>query len=137
MKKNQIAIPAKESNLKSINLSDFAKELSAKEFKERGIKESLYKYPSEWKKDKINSDEGKKWRNNKRNRIKSLCNNILFYAKGDNIPALQKEIASFESFYKEYYLKNDFSPASISNSKDEGKEKDIALMMKIIIKCKG
>ena len=125
----------KNESLKKINLNQFKESLEKIEIKERNQKESIYKYPESFNKDMINSDKGKSWRNNKRNQLKSICNNILFYAKGNNQESLLKEISKFNSFYKEFYLKNDYSILSLSSSKEEKKIKDISLSLQIIKEC--
>ena len=130
-------IPAKKESLQKINLAEFKNELSKIELKKKDAKESFYKYPDGWNKETINSEDGKKWRNNKRNALKSICNNILYYAKGDNLELLQNEIKKFDAFYKEFYIKNDYSISSLSQSKDESKIKDISLSLSIIRKIKG
>lgn len=137
MKKNQNAQIAQKENasnskLISANLEKFADQLSGIQLKEKKDRESFYIYPSEFSKSDISSEIGKKWRNNKRSRIAKFCNNILIFAKIKDEGRLQKEIADFMKFYKEFYKINDLSFSSLSHSKDEGKEKNISLALQII-----
>lgn len=129
------SVNVNENRLIEINLGKFADKLSNVELKAKKVKETIYNYPEGWTKEKINSDEGKHFRNKLRNKLKSLSNNIFFYAKGNNIEALKKEIQTFDEFYKFNYRVNDYSLHSITNS--EKKEKDIAFMLEIINEVKG
>lgn len=135
-KANKNVIETKESvnveqnRLTSINLSQFADKLSNVELKEKREKETLYKYPDGWTKEKINSEEGKHFRNKLRNRLKSICNNIFFYAKGENVEMIKLEIQKFDAFYLENYRINDYSVNSITNSKDQ--KANIELTLAII-----
>ncbi len=123
-----------EKNLTELNLSKFADKLKDVNIKVKNVKETIYRYPEGWTKDRINSDEGKKFRNKLRNRLKSFSNNIFVYTKSNNPEALKKEIDSFDSFYKEFYTLNDYSIRSITNS--EKREKDIEFMIEIIKEVK-
>jgi hypothetical protein len=123
------AIETKESvnRLTSINLSQFADKLANVELKVKKEKEHLYIYPDGWTKEKINSEEGKQLRNKLRNRLKSICNNIFFYTKGENIDALKAEIVKFDEFYKANYRINDYSANSLTNSKDQLQNVELTL----------
>lgn len=132
--KNAIASEIKNANLSKINLAQFANQLEGITLKEKRVKETIYIYPESFTKDKINSDEGKKYRNSIRNRLKSLCNNILYSAKCNDAEKLQEYVKQFESFYKDKYRINDYSISSITNS--EKREKDIELMIAIIKEMK-
>ena len=137
MKKNQNASNAKKENansskLISANLDKFADQLSAVQLKEKKDRESFYLYPSDFSKSDISSEKGKKWRNHKRSKIAKFANNILIFAKIKDEEKLKNEIAQFLQFYKEFYKLNDLSFASLSHSKDEGKEKNLSLALQII-----
>ena len=129
------SVNAEENRLIEINLSKFADKLANVDLKQKREKEHLYLYPESFTKEIINGEEGRKYRNRLRSRLKSFANNIFFYAKGENIEALKVEIDKFDSFYKENYRINDYSINSITNSKE--KEKDISFMLEIIKEVKG
>lgn len=137
--KNVIAtkesVKAEESRLTEINLQQFADKLSHINLKEKKTKETLYNYPEDWTKEMINSDKGKQFRNKLRSKLKSLSNNIFYYAKTQNVDAIKKEIDTFDSFYKANYRLNDYSIRSLTNS--EKKEKDIEIMLEIIKSVKA
>ncbi len=124
-----------KKGLISINLSKFTDQLKNVELKEKKIRETLYIYPDGKGKEWINSPEGKKWRNSKRNQLRRHSNNVLTFAKIQEMEKLQKEIELFNLFYKENFRINDYSFSSISQSSNEGKEKDLSLMMQIIKEC--
>jgi hypothetical protein len=128
-------VNAKSSNLSKINLAQFASKLENVQLKSKKEKSVIYRYPETMKDDQKKGDEGKKFRNSLRNRLKSLCNNILYYTKTDNIEKLQENIKSFEALYKANYTLNDYSISSITNS--EKREKDIELMIEIIKSVKS
>ena len=130
--KTETKVVTEKTNVTKINLQQFAEKLSKVEVKEKRKKETLYNYPEGFTEQKINSDEGKKFRNKLRNTIKRFCNNILLYAKHNRIEDLQKEVKEFVSFYKTNYRLNDFSIASISQSKNEVKENDLQTMIAIV-----
>lgn len=125
----------KENKLTEINLAQFSDRLQNVELKVKKEKQSIYVYPESFTKEIINSDTGKKFRNKQRNTLQRFCDNILIYAKGNRIEELQKEIASFETFYKTFYRVNDYSIASLSNS--EKKEQSLLLMIAIINEIKS
>lgn len=122
----------KKDEIVKINLQKFAKELENVNLKEKKVRETIYNYPEGFTKQKINSDEGKKFRNSLRNQLKRICNNILVYAKTNQQDKLVAEIKLFSAFYKKNYQRNDFSITSLSSSKDESKEKDLTLMINIV-----
>lgn len=132
---NPIVKDAKNEIVK-INLDQFKDQLSNIQLKEKKERSTIYIYPEGKGKDWINSPDGKKWRNNKRNSIQRFANNILIFAKSNQLEKLQEEIKKFDAFYKEFYRLNDYSFSSISNSSDAKKEGDIDLMMKIIKEIK-
>lgn len=119
-----------ESNrLTSINLSKYAEQLQNVDLKVKKDKDALYTYPSEFSKEDINSEKGKRFRATCRNKIKTFSNNIFFYAKGENIEALKTEIQKFTEYYKNHYSVNDYSVNSLTRSKED---KHIELMLNII-----
>lgn len=132
-KANKNVIETKESvnveqnRLTSINLSQFADKLANVELKVKKEKEHLYIYPDGWTKEKINSEEGKQLRNKLRNRLKSICNNIFFYTKSENVELLKAEIQKFDEFYKANYRINDYSANSLTNSKDQLQNVELTL----------
>lgn len=125
-----------KNEIVKINLDQFKDQLSSIQLKEKKERSTIYLYPEGKGKEWINSPDGKKWRNNKRNSIQRFANNILIFAKSNQLEKLQEEIKKFDAFYKEFYRLNDYSFASISNSNDAKKEGDIDLMMKIIKEIK-
>jgi hypothetical protein len=129
------SVNLEENRLTEINLSKFADKLASVDLKQKREKETLYIYPDSFTKDIINGEEGRKYRNRLRSRLKSFSNNIFFYAKGNNIESLKSEITRFDEFYKSNYRINDYSIHSITNSKE--KEKDILFMLEIIKEVKG
>lgn len=129
----------KVNEVSKINLSTIADRLSKIEVKDKKVKNTIYIYPEGWTQDKINSVEGKKFRNKLRNKIKFFCNQIFLFAKqlqvnskdADSTKKLNDAVKEFKSFYKTNYKINDFSIESISQAKDE-KTNDIKLMLDII-----
>lgn len=130
-----IAKEEKKETIK-INLDKFAKELEGMQLKEKRTRETIYVYPESFTKSDINSEKGKKYRNSIRNNLKRFSNNICIYAKMKDAEKLGNEVKGFEGFYKEKFRLNDFSLSSISQSKDELKEKDFSLMLEIIKEVK-
>lgn len=126
----------KKSEIVAINLSQFADQLSSMEIKEKKIRETIYIYPESISKSDINGEKGKKFRNGIRNQKKRFCNNILIFAKTNRLDDLKKEIDLFDAFYKGFFRINDYSLASISQSNDPLKERDLNLMIQIIKECK-
>lgn len=143
MKKNQNsaknASASKEiaKEIVAINLSQFADQLSGISLKEKKDKETIYKYPEGFSKEMISSEKGKKFRNSLRNRMKTICNNILLFAKMNRMEDLQKEIASFDALYIANYRINDYSLKSFSSSGDESKLSMMNLSLSIIKEIKG
>lgn len=129
------SVNLENNRLTSINLSQFADKLANVELKVKKEKETLYTYPEGWTKEKINSEEGKHFRNKLRNKLKSLCNNIFYYAKTENIELIKIEIEKFDTFYKANYRINDYSVNSLTNSKEQ--EKHVALTLEIIKSVKS
>lgn len=124
---------AKETNLQIINLDKFANQLESFEGKEKKNKrETIYKYPEDFKKEDVNAEKGKNWRNNKRGRVKRYVGNILLYAKHKRMDDLQKEISEFKAFYSEFYILNDYKIDSISNSNKEKDNEELQLMLDIV-----
>jgi hypothetical protein len=122
----------KVNEVSKINFDKFTKELSNVEVKEKKKKETLYKYPEGFTEQKINGEEGKKFRNKLRNAMKRYCANILTFTKTKQEDNLKKEFSLFNKFYKENYRLNDLSINSITNTKNEDKEKELVLMLQII-----
>lgn len=123
--------------LTKFNLANYADQLSGIALKEKKERETIYIYPADFGKPEIGGEKGKKHRNKLRNQMKRHSNNILVYAKSQDLEKLTKEIAEFETFYTANYRTHDFTLASISQSNDETKEKDLTLMMKIITDYKN
>jgi len=141
--KNQ-KIESSKIELKKLNLSSFAKELSEIPLKERKERESLYKYPSDFPMQERNSDKGKRFRNSLRSKRDNLMNSINYNAmilqkenSKENSLALKNAIAKFDEFYQKNYLKNDYSIESISILSDPIKNKSLILALKIIKMQKG
>lgn len=139
-------IPAKNVNaskenaspaIAKFNLSQFADQLSAIELREKKDKETIYKYPEGFSKEMISSEKGKKFRNSLRNRMKTICNNILLFAKMNRMEDLHKEIASFDALYLANYRINDYSLKSFSSSGDSSKLGLMELSLSIIREIKG
>lgn len=127
------AIDAKKDEIVNINLSKFASELENKGNSHiRNERETIYVYPSSIPKERINEKEGKQFRGKMRNQIKRFANNIFYESKRNEIENVKAEIAKFDAFYKENYRINDYSLKSLSSSNDEGKNKDIDLLLRII-----
>lgn len=124
-----------ENKVEKLNLSQFTEKLKNVELKEKVKKETVYLYPETFTESDINGDKGKRFRSSKRTALNRFCNNIFVYAKTNNVDQLKKEIAAFETFYKENYKLNDYSIHSITRKADE-KTKDIELMFNIIKEVK-
>lgn len=120
-----------------INLSKFTDALKNVEVSEKRTKETIYVYPEGMTENEKSGEKGKKFRNKLRNQMKRFANNIFVHAKTNSPVELQKEIDLFDAFYKINYRTNDYSFASISNTKNEGKEKDLKLMLEIINEVKN
>lgn len=144
MKKNQTETKVSKSKKDSkevvkLNVQSIADRLNKIEVKDKKVKNTIYIYPEGWTQDKINSIEGKKFRNRLRNKIKFFCNQIFVSSKQllvnakneDAKKSLSNTIADFKKFYKENYRLNDFSIESISQAKDE-KTNEIKLMLEIL-----
>lgn len=132
---NAISSPANPSIIK-MNLDKFADQLGKMELKEKKDKETIYLYPEGMTKEMISGEKGKKFRNSLRNRLKTISNNILLFAKMKRMEDLDKEINSFLAFYKDHYRLNDLSLKSISQSADEGKNASLSLFLSIVKECK-
>lgn len=127
----------KKEEIVKINLSKFASQLENKGISHaRNERETIYIYPASIPKDRINEKEGKQFRGKMRSQLKRFSNNIFFFAKGEKIEEIKKEIANFEIFYKEFYRINDYSLKSLSSSNDEGKNRDIELLLSILSEMK-
>lgn len=118
--------------------SKFADKLKSIELKERLNREHIYIYPETLKTEsERNGKEGKKFRARLRHKLQNFAHNIFVYTKTNNIESLKKEIVSFDEFYKSNYRVNDYSFSSLSNTKNEVKEKDVKLMIEIIAEFKN
>lgn len=115
-----------------INLGQFKDQLGKIELKEKRDKETIYIYPEGFSKEMISSEKGKKFRNSLRNRMKTICNNILLYAKMNRMEDLQKSIAEFDALYSANYRIKDYSIKSLSSSGDESKLSLMILSLQII-----
>jgi len=127
----------KIEGIAKINISKFSDQLSKIELKEKKDKETIYVYPGGSDKEWIGSTKGKKFRNSLRNLMHKHANNILIFAKSNQMEKLQEEIKKFDDFYKKNYRINDLSLKSISSSSDPLKERDFSLMIEIIKEVKG
>lgn len=135
----KVSKTAKAKEVVKLNVSSIADRLNKIEIKDKKVKNTIYVYPENWNQDKINSVEGKKFRNRLRNKIKFFCNQIFIYSKqllvnpknNEAKESLKNVITEFKKFYKENYKLNDFSIESISQAKDE-KTNDIKLMLEIL-----
>lgn len=141
IKKNANPSDAKKSDASKeiikINLSKFADQLGKIELKEKRDKETIYIYPEGFSKEMISSEKGKKFRNSLRNRMKTICNNILLYAKMNRMEDLQKSISEFDALYSANYRIRDYSIKSLSSSGDESKLSLMILALSIIKEMKG
>jgi hypothetical protein len=122
------------ANVTTLNLAKFADKLKNVEIKEIAKKQTIYIYPENFTPKMINEKEGKQFRSARRNQLKRFVNNVLLYAKYPEkyLDNLHKEIADFEVYYKTFYRLNDYSFASLSQSKDESKEADLKLFLEIL-----
>lgn len=125
------------SNVTKVNLDKFTDALKNVEVKEKVKKDNIYIYPETMTEKEKSNEVGKKFRNKLRNQLRRYANNIFVFAKTKNVESLEKEINLFDKFYKENYRINDYSFSSITNTKNEVKEKDIKLMLEIIIAIKN
>jgi hypothetical protein len=125
------------SNVTKVNLDKFTDALKNVEVKEKVKKDNIYIYPETMTEKEKSNEVGKKFRNKLRNQLRRYANNIFVFAKTKNVESLEKEINLFDKFYKENYRINDYSFSSITNTKNEVKEKDIKLMLEIITAIKN
>ena len=123
------SVNVEKNRLTEINLSEYSEQLQNVDLKVKKDKDALYVYPSDFSKEDINGEKGKRFRASCRNKIKSFSNNIFFYTKAQNAEMLQSEINKFNDYYKLHYSLNDYSVSSLTRSKDE---KHIELMLTII-----
>jgi hypothetical protein len=117
-------ISKKEKSLDSKNIQALTEEIKEK-------KVNVYKFDYE----NLDSDSLKKKRQNARNKLNSFVRDIINFSdlQKDN-DKLKEQIKSFNTFYKEIYVSNDYSIKSLRN-KIEGKEKqDLERMLEIIKK---
>lgn len=84
-----------------------------------GSKETMYIYPAGTTEMMKIGKFGKNFRKNKRDTVNKFAGNCEYYAKNNLQKELLNEIAEFKKFYKEFYLVNDFSPASISKTENK------------------
>jgi len=129
----------KESaNLDALNLNDLiakAKEITVKEKGENLTRASLYRYSeteiAEIKKDK---DHGKKIRNQIRRQTDFFMHKIAGAAKRAELENVKTLSAEFTKFYKERFLRNDFSVNSVRELKslDENSAAVYTLSMQIV-----
>lgn len=132
-KKNVLTVTSKkgEKILASLNLSKYANALSSYSGKEKSKKDTIYVYPENMTELQKSSDDGKRFRNGLRNQILRFANNVLIFAKMNRKADLQIELTKFEIFYKANYRINDFTFASISQSKQDAKTAHLTLFMQI------
>lgn len=138
--KKDAKLEEKKEDLGKINFSKFQEGL--KDYKEKinsHSRELIYKYPLDIfkKKEDFSSSIGKNWRSKRRREIQILCNNIFASYKRKEKEELNLAINSFIKNYKEYYRINDYSIASISNSKDANEIKNISFALDMIKDIKG
>ena len=116
-RKNQIKNSTSNifENVDFMNLENKISKLNVKE-KISFDKQKMYKYPIEC----TTSEQQKKFRTKMRNQIKRFSNNIILSYQKKNEIELKKEVKSFNDFYKENYILNDYSIISISsNNRDK------------------
>lgn len=132
-KKNIITKESKQGEklIAKLNLSAFSKQLQDFKGTEKIKKDTIYIYPESMNELQKSGEDGKKFRNGLRNAIIRFANNVTVYAKMNRSNDLITEVKRFEVFYKANYRLNDFSPASISQSKNDAKQKYIALFLSI------
>lgn len=114
------------------SLQDFKKDAKNLEKFSKATKEKSILYKFQLNAEKLSFEDAKKLRQKNRNKLFSFCRNICFFFLSDNTTELQKSIKDFEIFYKETYIKNDFSLQSIFNGREEDKKKDLQKMLDII-----
>lgn len=121
----------KETVLKTINLNKFAEQLkNVPDEKIRADRSLIYKYPETYSKSDINGEKGKKFRSNLRNKLNRFNSNIFTFAKREDVENLKKEVESFDAFYTENYMLQNYEVSSVT-SKTEDKS-DLQLMFDII-----
>lgn len=108
------------------NLDSLLNKVNIKEIKEKRSKESIYKLDSY--NTFFNTDVTvitKKERTKIRRTRNKLIDNIFYFAKEKDNELLNKELKSFQSFYKTIYILNDYSLNSLcaNNSDNETKVK--------------
>lgn len=84
-----------------------------------GNKENMYIYPAGFTAIMKIGLQGKAFRTKCRKTILKFAANMEFFAANNESAKLLHEIELFKIFYKENYLINDFSPASISKTEDK------------------
>jgi len=128
---NMQTVTTKTGEKKIVDLSKFKSLLETKVVKtDRKERSEIYNYPKEITKELRSESIGKAWRASQRKKLERFEGNIFFYAKANNIEKLLSEIESFNKFYKDTFLRNDYSIDSITQSKDNAKS--IGEMLQII-----
>lgn len=133
--KQSTQIKKENVKLNEINLNKFSNQLSNIDLKVKKEKETLYIYPETFSKEDIGGIKGKQFRTKLRRQLESISNNILYYAKGNQIELIKNEISKFDLLYKANYKLNDYSISSLTHSKE--REKGIELMLLIVKEIKS
>lgn len=83
-----------------------------------GTKKELYRYP-----EYIKADEKarKTFRVQKRKEKTNICNNLIIAVQAKNETEIEKIVLSFEKFYAENFLVNDFSVESFTSVNEQNK----------------
>lgn len=138
-KNNQTAVKNVETaNLDALNLNALIAQAEAITIKEKGdnlTRASLYRYSEdEIKEIKADKDKGKKIRNQIRRQTDFYMHKIAGAAKRKEIENLKTLSADFTEFYKERFLRNDFTVNSIRELKslDENSATVYTLSMQIV-----
>ncbi len=109
-------------NLDDLNFNELLKKASANIKQTSNTKDKMYKI-----------EVDKKIRQTLRKKRNKFFDNIIFFASNDLKTELKKEIKSFDTFYKETYLLNDYSLNSIcQNNSDDDTKLKCKLVIEII-----
>lgn len=116
-------VAEKKEKLSKANISKFADRIKKFGVSESTVKNNqkslLYNYPENFTSLQINGEQGKKFRRDVRNKVRSFADQITLAEKMQNKEKKISEIKNFNIFYKEIFKINDYSIQSLTHIKGE------------------
>lgn len=132
--KTNVPAVKKSEKLKNVNVSDIKKKVQASvETKKpedvKVIKDKIYAFDYQT----LSTDSLKSKRQTARKRLSAFVRDIINYSDlQKDSDKLAIKIKEFIIFYKETYVKNDFSIGSLRNKMEELEKRDLTRMLSII-----